>query len=224
MELISLNRQGTQQQTWIAYGHSTWHASKYKVHKLQQRMCIQTWGWTVGGVDVAGIYSHARRSYRRRFRSGMSSVCRAILTPSGDFNTLFINTDFNTLFINTDFNTLFINTDFNTLFSNITLFSNTDFNTLFSNTDFNTLFSNTDFNTLFSNTDFNTLFSNTDLNTLFSDTDFNTLFSNTDRSSWSTECCSRHCQPRLSSFGSDHHGVVVCWLAECPFTWVEFAS
>ena len=37
-ELIALYRQGTQQQTWISNGEFTWHASKYKVNKLHQKV------------------------------------------------------------------------------------------------------------------------------------------------------------------------------------------
>ena len=40
-ELIALNRSGTQQQTCIADGHSTWHASKYKVHKIHQKYILK---------------------------------------------------------------------------------------------------------------------------------------------------------------------------------------
>ena len=40
-EIIALNRQGTQQHTWIAYSNSTLHASEHRVHKLHQRYILK---------------------------------------------------------------------------------------------------------------------------------------------------------------------------------------
>ena len=51
-ELIVFNRQGTEQQTWIAYGNSTWHTNKYKVHKLHQRYILKKEDVPWGGVYV----------------------------------------------------------------------------------------------------------------------------------------------------------------------------
>ena len=82
-EMIALDRQGTQQQTWIAYGNSTLHASEYKVYTLHQGY-ISTWRaskYTKGisictFVYVPCIYLHVRWSYRRRSRSVVVSFVR----------------------------------------------------------------------------------------------------------------------------------------------------
>ena len=49
----------TTTETRVVYGNSTWHASKYRLHKLSQRH-IQIKISTFGGVYILCIYSHAR--------------------------------------------------------------------------------------------------------------------------------------------------------------------
>ena len=75
-ELIRLSRQGTQQQTWIAYGNSTWHASKYKVHKVhrgyipasckfQRSTCDKAWESTVSGCRNLALKTKRERERER---------------------------------------------------------------------------------------------------------------------------------------------------------------